>query len=121
VSNAKPQGVAACNVLYADYRFNAKRNGRPFFLTREDFQRLTSEHCHYCGAAPASVKKQAGCNGVYIYNGLDRVDNTKGYSLDNVVTCCWECNRDKGNKTEGEFLALAFRRAEYARARGIKH
>ena len=39
---------------------------------------LLNENCYYCD------KKKAW--------GLDRIDNTKGYLLDNVLPCCGGCN-----------------------------
>jgi len=43
-------------------------------------------------------------NGDYIYNGLDRADNSKGYELDNVVPCCGRCNRAKNAYNRDDFL-----------------
>jgi hypothetical protein len=42
----------------------------------------------------------------YIYNGVDRVNNDFGYSIDNCVSCCKVCNRMKGKKTVAEFVAF---------------
>lgn len=39
----------------------------------------------------------------YRYNGIDRVDNNKGYEIENVVTCCTDCNKKKLKKTQEEF------------------
>jgi len=39
-------------------------------------------------------------------NGLDRVDSSKGYIKDNVVTCCENCNRAKLDLTQQEFFAM---------------
>jgi hypothetical protein len=37
----------------------------------------------------------------------DRVDNNKGYSLENCVAACFECNRIKSNKfTETEMMLI---------------
>ena len=39
--------------------------------------------------------------------GLDRLDNSKGYVLDNVVPCCDKCNRLKHmNISKDEMLAI---------------
>lgn len=38
-----------------------------------------------------------------MYNGLDRLDNTKGYTKDNVAPCCTVCNSAKGTLTVTEF------------------
>ena len=50
-------------------------------INREQYEALVAEPCHYC-----SFPHDRG--GV----GLDRLDNEKGYLLDNVVSCCYECN-----------------------------
>lgn len=47
--------------------------------------------CFYCGEMDIPV------------NGLDRVDNTKGYEKDNVVSCCRRCNTMKLDLTVDEF------------------
>jgi hypothetical protein len=38
--------------------------------------------------------------------GLDRIDSSKGYSIENVRPCCKLCNQAKNNLTEVEFLNL---------------
>jgi hypothetical protein len=41
----------------------------------------------------------------YAYNGLDRIKNAEGYTFENVVSCCYICNRAKSTMTQEEFLA----------------
>ena len=53
-------------------------------------------------------------NGDYTYNGIDRVDNTRGYTLDNVVPCCFKCNRAKDTMTKEEFLEWVGRVATHS-------
>lgn len=44
----------------------------------------------------------------YTYNGVDRLDSSMGYTPDNCVPCCWECNNMKGaSLTEEEMMAVA--------------
>jgi hypothetical protein len=62
------------------YKNNAKSRELKFELTKEQFHSLVSTSCHYCGTCQE--------NG----NGIDRVDNSKGYTMDNVVSCCSLCN-----------------------------
>ena len=38
------------------------------------------------------------------YNGLDRVDNSRGYEPSNVVPCCRRCNRAKDDMSSQEFM-----------------
>lgn len=100
-----PPGNAARNALLYTYKTsNAKKRNLEWELSNKDFYKLTSRNCFYCGAAPSSVKYCKGYNGSYIYNGIDRVDNSKGYSRDNCVSCCFKCNNAKRNMTLKEFL-----------------
>lgn len=49
-----------------------------------------------------------------MYNGIDRIDNQKGYSLDNVVACCRICNNAKSDMTVHEFHSWIMRIAAMA-------
>ena len=50
-----------------------------------------------------TVNNLSGYNGIYIYNGIDRIDNNKGYTIDNIVPCCHICNQAKSSFTLQEF------------------
>jgi len=100
-----PKGEAAFNKLWGHYKQNAKKRGHKFSLLKRDFRRLTSYPCYYCGAIPNQVMRpKCSRSGNYIYNGLDRVDNNKGYTLDNAVPCCYICNKAKGSLSQDEFV-----------------
>jgi hypothetical protein len=43
-------------------------------------------------------------NSRFVCQGVDRVDNTKGYTLANSVPCCKVCNRMKMAMTKDDFL-----------------
>lgn len=49
--------------------------------------------CYYCGYEIKTC-------------GIDRVDNAKGYDLDNLKTCCRWCNAMKSNMSQRDFIAL---------------
>ena len=36
--------------------------------------------------------------------GIDRVDSSKGYTIDNVVPCCSKCNWMKGVLSKEDFI-----------------
>lgn len=91
----KPEGIAAFNQIYNSMRNNARSRGYKFNLTKEQVMGITQENCTYCGTAPYQITKDPRYNGQFTYNGIDRVDNTKGYTIDNVVPCCGRCNRAK--------------------------
>ncbi len=40
----------------------------------------------------------------FIYNGIDRIDSSKGYIQGNVVTCCRTCNVAKMDMDYKEFI-----------------
>jgi hypothetical protein len=67
---------------YSANRWEAKRRGKTWSLSKDDYLRLVKETCHYCGLP----------NKVAYGVGLDRLDNTRGYERSNVVSCCDICN-----------------------------
>jgi hypothetical protein len=92
-------GVASFNSLYKHYRSNARNKKREFKLSKEDFRKLTSSNCLYCDAPPSTIFHEKHCYGPYIYNGIDRVDNSKGYILENCAPACHSHNRSKKDVT----------------------
>lgn len=88
------------------YRQAATRKGRAWELSREAFERLVSTACHYCGHDPAPA-----------INGIDRIDSGRGYTADNVVTACADCNYAKRNRPVEDFLAWAKRIIDHQEAR----
>jgi hypothetical protein len=103
-SKAVKEGSAFRHLL-AMYKNNAKTRGFIWELTAEKFKELTSSPCYYTGTVPSSiVKAQSG--EVYTYNGIDRLDNTKGYTLENSVACCGEVNMMKKALSKENFIEL---------------
>jgi 5-methylcytosine-specific restriction endonuclease McrA len=105
--NAKPYGQAAFKYLYDVYKIGAKRRNLEFELSQDQFRSLTKAPCHYCGVEPQSTTKHRikHANGDYIHNGIDRVNNSVGYTIDNCVPCCKTCNRMKHKLDKQAFLA----------------
>lgn len=54
--------------------------------------------CHYCGGP---IQWRAG------RINLDRKDSDKGYDFDNVVVCCFDCNKIKSNILNYEEAKIA--------------
>ncbi len=98
-------GEASFNCVFARYRRHAKTSDRKFTLSKEQFRELVKQNCYYCGQEPNQIYKSQNQTGEYIYNGLDRIDNTKGYIVDNVVPCCGVCNWMKRDLSQIEFLS----------------
>jgi hypothetical protein len=101
-----PYGENAFNRLYDTYRRRSLQKGFFFNLSKEEFKEITSQNCFYCGIKP----KQIACKGYkkyygeYIYNGIDRIDSSKGYEKDNIIPCCGQCNVAKNNHSYNNFL-----------------
>lgn len=81
---------------YMAGRSLAKRRGLEWDLIEADYVRLISRRCEYCdGSLP-----------VYGH-GLDRIDNSKGYVLGNVVPSCWTCNKMRSDCLTYEEMKVA--------------
>ena len=90
--------------LYSVYKRQcAKIRGYSFNITFEEFLDLTQKNCCYCGTPPNKYYKIRESQGFY-FNGLDRIDNNRGYEKDNVAACCSDCNSAKMNSTTVEFF-----------------
>jgi len=96
-------GLANMHEVMSRYKRQAKQRGHVFKLTDEEFLKITKQNCYYCGAKPNNTIHKKTHNGEYVYNGIDRIDNTKGYTIDNVVPCCHPCNQAKSSRTLQEF------------------
>lgn len=96
-------GAARIRAL-GEYQRSAARRGYAWDLADEEFFQLVSLDCFYCGGLPSTVKR-TGPYEDFIYNGLDRMDNTLGYTVENVVTCCTICNLAKRDMPFDEFVA----------------
>ena len=103
-ANALPKYEAAKNRLIEEYINKSKEKNIVFELTREEFFKLTEQDCFYCGVEPYKIKRCHSTHGDYIYNGIDRIDSSKGYVLGNVVPCCHTCNFAKRTMEIDEFM-----------------
>lgn len=114
-SNALPEGEAPRRKLYNDYKKQAKYRKLPFELSYDEFIALTSGRCSYCGRLPMSVVRTHNkrINSSYIFNGVDRQDNSKGYVKGNAVTCCDICNRAKKDLSWEDFMSWVYDIVEY--------
>jgi hypothetical protein len=102
--NKLPPGESSFNTLYRDYIKRAKTAGLIFNLTRDEFRALTKQPCNYCGREPKNIGRKIRRHpDSYVYNGVDRVDNSCGYVLENCVSCCEICNRAKKDLTLDDF------------------
>lgn len=77
---------------YRIYKSNALKKGKDFLLTPEDFANIVSSPCVYCGGSETRI-------------GIDRIDNSIGYTKENSAPCCKMCNYMKKNHSVTDFLS----------------
>jgi hypothetical protein len=80
---------------YQSYKCSARDRTRPcaFELTYEQFIEFWQKPCTYCNSDIETI-------------GLDRMDSTKGYIIENVTSCCRPCNEKKSNLPYARWLTF---------------
>lgn len=73
-------------------KHGARKRKLSYTISFEEYLTIINNLCYYCRE---DISNEAGC-------GMDRIDNTKGYSLDNVVPCCSKCNRIRAKSMSSE-------------------
>jgi len=69
-------------VRYAHYKEGADIRGVTFELSGPEFWSFWQKPCTYCGGDIETI-------------GLDRINSSEGYTVDNVTPCCSRCNEMK--------------------------
>jgi len=110
-----PHGYGSFRSVLRNYKESAKHRNVPWDLNENDAHKLMRQNCFYCGATPNTIGGTSLFNGLFIYNGLDRFDNSRGYNIDNVVPCCFKCNNAKLDMTAEDFITWLLRASEYLR------
>lgn len=85
--------VSATNTKYNSYKNDALKRSYDFKLTFDCFKKLIKQNCFYCNLEP-QLTRTNGKTPITM-NGLDRIDNSKGYIESNTVSCCKTCNSSK--------------------------
>lgn len=112
-------GKAAFNDFLSKYKKSANLKGLVFELSRNQFKSLITQNCEYCGIPPSKRAPKKCYFGNIVANGIDRVDNKKGYTLENCVPCCKQCNMAKRSLTVEEFKTWAIRLGNNLNKEGV--
>jgi len=99
--------------VFSRYKQNARSRKLNFNIDFDYAVNIMKSNCHYCGIEPSNLFWKSYYN--VNYNGIDRVDNSRGYENDNIVACCKMCNIAKNNNSEEDFLKWIKRLSEYQR------
>lgn len=78
---------------------NAKRRDIQWDISYTDAMALLVKSCVYCGLEATDGT----------FNGIDRLDSSLGYSSENCVPCCSDCNFAKNAKSPEQFRAYVVR------------
>jgi hypothetical protein len=84
--------------IYRRLKSGAKSRNITFNITQDDFIKWYNKQnkiCCYCKRTLKETKKDIGKKCYRL--SIDRKDNNKGYTLDNIVLCCHRCNTIKSN------------------------
>lgn len=120
-SRYKEPGISSWNAVITGYKAGALSRKYIFDLTFESFVKHSIQNCHYCGEPPRKLNKYLKSDGTFLnknashsletinrawieLNGLDRIDNSKGYIEGNILACCFVCNKAKGTMSYKEFI-----------------
>jgi len=87
------QRVLNIRYKFDEYRRKSKNYRQSFELSFEEFEILIKTPCFYCG-----IVQEKG------FNGIDRMDQTQGYIIENCASCCIMCNFMKGAVDNISFL-----------------
>jgi hypothetical protein len=85
-------------------RCNARKRDLPFEIDFETFRTVAESNCHYCGSPPTKISRRGGTATPWAYNGIDRKDNKRGYSPDNILPSCTVCNIAKRARPYSDFI-----------------
>ncbi len=99
--------IGSVRGMFTMYRCDAERRGIKFEVTIEQFGSFWQKPCEYCGDSIATI-------------GVDRIDNTLGYSVPNMAACCTVCNKMKLDQTLDGFIAQCRRIACLADAKALE-
>lgn len=81
---------------YKIYQRSARLKKLKFEFSEEEFKELVVKPCYYC-----NIIDEKG------FNGIDRMNQSVGYSHSNGVSCCAMCNWLKGSLDSATFIKRA--------------
>lgn len=104
--------------LWCRYKSQAEERNLSWELTKKQFKELTQSPCYYTGRPPSNehisahsrTRRNRGLapkeGGIYTYNGVDRLDSSIGYTVENCVSCCESANLAKQSLSHDDFIAM---------------
>lgn len=87
-------GINTAKYIYWDSRRDDRRKGFENDLTKPFIQEQIEKGCSYCGEQNLRMT-------------LDRIDNSRGHTKNNVVPACLRCNYVRGNMPYEAWVVVA--------------
>ncbi len=96
-------------IYFNRYKKSAENRNLKFNLSQEQFKTIIESDCFYCDAPPRLVNFNRGRKRHFrryemLANGIDRVDSSESYVIENSVSCCSICNMMKKSYLQHDFL-----------------
>ena len=79
----KPKSIEQLYNTFLTYTRNRKQI--ECNITLDQYKEIHNKPCYYCNKPIP-----------HMFGGMDRIDNKKGYIIDNVLPCCVTCNKIRG-------------------------
>lgn len=98
----KHRMVDPARYLHQSAKDRAKLKGIQFHLVKEDI--IIPERCPVLGIP---LHRDGGVKNKDCAPSLDRINNTRGYTPDNIIVVSYRANRLKSDATVGELEAVA--------------
>lgn len=88
-----------------NYKWGAKHRKLEWKLTDQQALDIFNQNCFYCNTKPLErpINAVSHIGQKYEANGIDRLNNDLGYTVENSVSCCEKCNRAKHKMSVSEF------------------
>ena len=110
IEKAKSDIDAFCKIAMTSLKSGAKTRGLPFFITTEDLKKLfhiSGMKCAISGVALNTEPKNP------FRASVDRIDSSKGYTLDNIQVVCHFVNTAKMNHSDAFLIDMCMKIAAH--------
>lgn len=91
-----------CAYLVKQARSNAKKTDREFDITAEQVHELWKKQGGLCALTHLPMQHHPAYSDMNA--SIDRIDSSKGYSLDNIQLVCWRVNEMKNDQAEPQLI-----------------
>lgn len=87
----------AFSKYYSSLKANAKSRSIEVEISLDEFVKIASNNCYWCDLPPQPKNGFKEWQDSVMISGIDRKDNSIGYTVQNSVPCCYDCNRAKSD------------------------